>query len=273
MFNWSKQLKILTRFVAPYALVLTITGCSSVNFNGDEVINIRPEAITPNFQSKLKVMTFNIALARRGNSDEIIAAIKSADPDVIGLQEVKFGHAAIIAKALDMNYAYGIHNDRTWGSNLSGTAVLSKFKILDSQKISIGGNGSNRSMVSAIALVNDQPIAFISIHTDHRLTDNRSLKRILNYTNSIEFPAVLIGDFNMVPSSPKSLFLAKESDFIDSAGFPMWGRLGTWAATGARIDYVFVQRKYFKASGASLVAPEYHRVSDHIAYYTTIEWK
>lgn len=269
MFNWTKQLIILTRSMAHYVLVLTITGCSSADFSGDEVVNIRPEAITPNFQSKLKVMTFNIA--RRGNSDEVIAAIKSVDPDVIGLQEVIFGQAATIAKALDMNYAYGLHSYRSWGK-LWGSAVLTKFKILDFQKIPIGGRSGNRNMVSAIALVNDQPIACISVHTDHKLTDNSSLKKILNYTDSLEFPAVLIGDFNMVSSSPQSTFLAKESDFIDSAGFLMWGRMATWPTTGARIDYVFVQRKYFKASGASLVAPEYHHISDHIAYYTTIEW-
>ena len=255
--------------MAPYVLVLTITGCSNADFSGDEVVNIRPEAITPNIQSKLKVMTFNIAVGR--NSDEYIAAIKSADPDVIGLQEVRLGQAEIIAKALDMNYAYGLHSARHFGI-LWGNAVLSKFKILDSQKIWIGGNASDRNIVSAIALVNDQPIAFISIHTDHTVTDNSSLKKILNYTDSLEFPAVLIGDFNMVSSSPQSIFLAKESDFIDSAGYPMYGTLGTWRANRARIDYVFVQRKYFKASGASLVAPEYHHISDHIAYYTTIEW-
>lgn len=265
MFNWTKQLKILTRFIAPYVLVIIITGCSSVDFSSDKVVNIRPEATTPNFQSKLKVMTFNIA--QTGNSDAVIAAIKSVNPDVIGLQEVISDKAATIAKALDMNYVHVFHSHQSWGS-----ALLTKFKILDFKKVAIGGLIRNRNMVSAIALVNDQPIAFINIHTDTRLTDNRSLKKILNYTNSIKFPAVLIGDFNMVSSSPQALFLAKESDFIDSAGYIIRGSMGTWPATRARIDYVFVQREHFKTSGGSLVASEYHHISDHIAYYTTIEW-
>ena len=264
------QLKILTRFTTLCVLVLTITGCNGINSVRTEAINIRPEVITPNFQSKLKVMTFNIA--RKTNNDKIIAVIKSADPDVAGLQEVNIGQAEHIAKALNMNYTYSTHNSPSNGS-LWGNAVLSKFKILESQKIAIGGFSRNRSMVSAIALVNDQPIAFISIHTDHRLTGNSSLKKILNYTNSIEFPAVLIGDFNMLPSSLQCRFLLEGTGFIDSAGNAYPGELATWPATGVRIDYVFVQSKYFKALGASLVAREFHHVSDHIAYYTTIEWK
>jgi endonuclease/exonuclease/phosphatase family metal-dependent hydrolase len=206
--------------------------------------------------------------------DPIIAAIRSVDPDVVGLQEISSGQAGLIAKALNMNYAYYSHNPSGYGS-WWGNAVLSKFKILDAKKIEIGGSaGKNRSMISAIGLVNDTPVIFASVHTDHRLRDDRSIRRILNYLGSTTEPAVLIGDFNMSPQSPQANSLTDDTGLLDSAGSPGYGQMGTWASpSGQRIDYVFVQSQYFNVLDAALVSPEHHGASDHIAYYTTLEMK
>lgn len=265
------------------ALILSITGCSNVR-------NIRPDGITPNLQPNITVMTFNI---RHGcgrenwgdtssaffkgctkKYDGIIAAIQSVDPDVVGLQEVSSGQAGLIAKALNMNYAYSSHNSSGYGS-WWGNAVLSKFKILDAKKIALGGStGKNRSMISAIGLVNNKPVIFASIHTDHRLRDDRSIKKILRYLDSVSEPAVLIGDFNMGSQSPQANSLKDGTGILDSAGFPGYGQLGTWASpSGQRIDYVFVQSKYFNVLDAALVSAEHQLASDHLAYYTTLELK
>ena len=282
MIIWIKPLKASINFFSLFALILTVTGCVSLN-------NIRPDAITPNFQSKLTVMTFNI---RRGcgrdnwgsvnitflkgckkKTDAIIAAIKSADPDVVGLQEVNGGHVGTIAKALNMNYTYSSHaysRGRWWGN-----VVLTKFKILEAESIAIGGyDKRNRVMVSATARVNDKPITFASIHRDHRQIDSQSIKRVLDYVNSINSPIVLIGDFNMAPRSPNYQVLVTETGIVDSAGSVPYGVMGTWdRPSSQRIDYVFVQSKYFTILDYSLVAEEHYRASDHIAYYTTIEFK
>lgn len=288
MFTRLVQSKLSIGFLIFGILISLVTSCSNVK-------NIRPDAITPNFQSTLTVMAFNIrhgcgrekwgdtssAFFRACNKkyDDIIAAIRSADPDVVGLQEVSNSQVRLIANALNMNYAYSSHNPS--GSSPSGyggwwgNAVLSKFKLVESKRIAIGGSGSrNRSMVSAIGLVNGRPIAFMSIHTDHRLYDNRSIKKILNHMDSLASPVILIGDFNMSPHTLRGYIVAEETDLIDSAGSPEYGEMGTWGGpAGRRIDYVFVQSKHFKVLDASLVATEHHRASDHIAYYTTIELK
>lgn len=285
MVIWTKQIKALMRFMTLCGFFLTITACSSVS-------NIRPDAITPNFQSNLTVMSFNIRRGcgweKWGNTtsaffkgcakkyDEIIAAIKSADPDVVGLQEVRRGQTGIIAKALDMNYAYNTHNASGYGSSF-GNAILSKFKILESHSKAIGGSaGRNRSMVSVTAIVNDMPIAFISVHTNHRVYDDRSVNRILRYIDSLSVPIVLIGDFNMTPLDPTISLITEGAGFIDSA-FEVekqGKRMGTYGSAEAeRIDYVFVQSKLFNVLESSLVAEEHHRASDHLAYYTVIEWK
>jgi len=206
--------------------------------------------------------------------DGIIAAIRSVEPDVVGLQEISSGQAGLIAKALNMNYTYSSHNSSGYGS-WWGNAVLSKFKILEAKKIAIGGSpGKNRSMISAISLVNDTPVLFASIHTDHRLRDDRSIKKILHYLDSVTKPAVLIGDFNMSPQSPQASSLTEGTGILDTAGSPGYGEMGTWASpTGQRIDFVFVQSKYFNVLNSALVTAEHQLASDHIAYYTTVELK
>jgi endonuclease/exonuclease/phosphatase family metal-dependent hydrolase len=89
-------------------------------------------------------------------------------------------------------------------------------------------------------------------------------------------PIVLIGDFNMTPYDPTISLLKERASFVDSAFEEVKrGRmLGTYGSPLAeRIDYVFVQSEYFNVLEAALVAEEHHRASDHLAYYTVIEWK
>lgn len=273
------------RFTTLSLLIFIMTGCSSVK-------NIRSEAITPRIQSSLTVMTFNIrhgcgrqnwgitaSSFFRGcvkNYDEIIAAIKSVNPDVVGLQEVRRGQSRRIAEALDMNYTFSTHNGSGYGSSW-GNAVLSKFKILESERIAIRGSaGRNRSMLSATVLVNETPIAFMSVHTDPRVYDSRSVNHILRHADRLSIPTVLLGDFNMTPPHPSLSLITEGAGFIDSAfeAERRGRRLGTWASPqSARIDYVFLQSKFFNVLEAGLVAEEHHRASDHLAYYTVIELK
>ena len=271
-------------FTAIALLASTISGCSNVQ-------NIRPTADTPNFQRTLTVMSFNIrhgcGREKWGNAssaffkgceknlDSIISAISSADPDVVGLQEVSSGQVGEIARALNMNYTYSAHNATGYG-HWWGNAVLSRFQILESQTTAIGGSaGRNRSIVTAIALVKGTPTAFISVHTDHRLTDERSVKKILRHIDTMSRPTVLIGDFNMLPLDARVSLITEKAGFIDSAVLAKPGQMmGTWdSPSGMRIDYVFVQPKYFNVLGAALVTDEHHDASDHIAYYTKIKWK
>jgi len=281
----STSLRTLYKIFAALALLTwAISGCSNVQ-------NIRPAADTPNFQRTLTVMSFNIrhGCGREswGNAssaffkgcpkklDPVISAIRSADPDVVGLQEVSSSQAGEIARALNMNYAYSAHNSSGYG-HWWGNAVLSRFQILESETTAIGGSaGHNRSIVTAIVLTKGTPTAFVSVHTDHRLDDERSIKKILHHIDSNSRPTVLIGDFNMLPLDPRTSLITQKSGFSDSAGPEIPGRMiGTWnSPSGMRIDYVFVQPNYFNVLDAALVSDEHHGASDHIAYYTKIKWK
>jgi endonuclease/exonuclease/phosphatase family metal-dependent hydrolase len=209
--------------------------------------------------------------------DRVVSAISSADPDVVGLQEVDIFHVADIAKALNMNFAYSTHNPRGYGG-WWGNAVLSKFKILESKTTPVGGTGEiNRSIVTAIALVNGQHTAFVSVHTDHRLDSDSSVRRILSHVKSLSVPTILIGDFNMTPGDHRISLITEQAGFIDTAAAVRTGRaMGTYGRTpsgGRRIDYVFVQSSFFEVLDAAMVSDEHYDASDHIAYYAKVKWK
>ena len=264
---------------------LILTACS--------VQNIRPEEDTPNLQESLTVMSFNIrhgcGVESWGNAtsaflrnctkklDRIVSAIRSANPDVIGLQEVDSSHVENIAEALNMNFAYSPHNPSGYG-RWWGNAVLSKFKILESKTTPVGGAGEiNRSIVTAIALVNGQHTAFVSVHTDHRLDSGSSVRRILSHVKSLSVPTILIGDFNMTPGDHRMSLITEQAGFIDTAAAVRTGRaMGTYGRTpsgGRRIDYVFVQSSFFEVLDAAMVSDEHYDASDHIAFYAKVKWK
>ena len=250
--------------------------------------NIRSAAETPNIQETLTVMAFNIrhgcgvenwgaasSSFFRGCTkrlDRVVAAIQSADPDVVGLQEVDSAHVAELAAALNMNYAYSPHNPSGYG-RWWGNAVFTKFEILESQTTAIGGSESiNRSIVTAIALINEQRTALVSVHTDHRLKSDSSITSILDYVESLALATILIGDFNMVPADRRTSLITETGGFIDTAAAVNTGQgMGTYG--GHRIDYVFAQASSFEVLDASIVAAEHHSASDHLAYYAKLKWK
>jgi endonuclease/exonuclease/phosphatase family metal-dependent hydrolase len=250
--------------------------------------NIRSASDTPNIQETLIVMAFNIrhgcgvenwgaasSSFFRGCTkrlDRVVSAIRSVDPDVVGLQEVDSAHVAELAAALDMNYAYSPHNPSGYG-RWWGNAVLTKFEILDSEVTSVGGSGSiNRSVVTAVALINDHRTALVSVHTDHRLHSESSITSILDHVESLALPTILIGDFNMAPLDSRTSLITKTAGFIDTAAAVNTGQaMGTFG--GHRIDYIFAQASSFEVLDASVVAPKHHNASDHLAYYTKLRWK
>ena len=189
---------------------LFLTGCSGFD-------NIQEMDGTEKKKDAITVMAFNIrhgcGVKNWGNSssyffktceknlNKIAEAIKSADPDIVGLQEVDRGQAPKLAKILNMNYAFNTHNPFDYGyGSWWGNAILSKQIILDSTQTSIGGIlNRNRSIVSARIKINGRDTTVISVHTHHKLYSSKSVRKIMNYVDTVPNPVILIGDFNMSP--------------------------------------------------------------------------
>ena len=233
----------------------------------------------------LRVMTFNIRVGYGGkhpslspwdlrkqakNLPPIIEAIRSVEPDIIGLQEVYHsGQARQIANALGMEYEYAPHPA---GSDWWGLAVLTKQPIQSCNQISIGGN---RSIMVCRVSVAGRPITVINVHKDHRITDGSSISAIMRAARGATPPVVLIGDFNISPIDPR--YISITSDYADTAVVADTENArtalieGTFA-TGERIDYVFVDAQLFLIEDAGVTTEEHWAASDHLGYYAALRF-
>lgn len=275
--------------LSPVALaaLLALGACEAAN----NIRTPKPEdALQPG--DTITVMSFNIRVGygtedwgrnpyelRHGPEklDPIIAAIRSADPDVVGLQEVLAdGQAARIAGALDLNYAFAPHpSNRPWW----GVAVLSKFPITSASARAISsGAGNSKSVSIAEVDVGRKGIVFASVHKDVDLTDGGSFRRLKSAVEGTGLPTVLIGDFNVQPGDRRFDLLG--GDFLDTAevattpGASEARSAGTWGmGYGYRIDYVLVRGSEFEVVDAGLVPQEHRGASDHYASFAVVKPK
>ena len=238
----------------------------------------------------LTVMSFNIRVGYGGkdpgvdpyllamkseNLPPILAAIRSIDPDIIGLQEARGAdQVRRLAQALDMYYAYAWHDTDDSRPRWWGVAILSKYPILKSRRVQIESESGNvKSALICTADINGQSVAIFSIHTARDVKDLSSFKGLMKAVDKIDVPIILIGDLNMEPFDPRLQLL--QPRFVDSAGAVDTESAKTARTTGTflgvgRIDYVLVDRRYFEVQDAGIVASEHWAASDHIAYYTQI---
>ncbi len=198
----------------------------------------------------------------------IVAAIRSIDPHIVGLQEVfDAGQAAQLARNLGMNYVYAAHpppND-WWG-----LAVLTKFEILDTRRVTIG---SGRGALVADLSIGGRSVAVVNVHKDHTVTDGSSVQAILKTVETIQAPLILLGDFNISPPEPRTRMITAQ--FVDTAVAAQTesaetARFEGTHSEGDRIDYVFVREQEFTVRDAGLTPEEHWDASDHLAYYAVI---
>ena len=238
-------------------------------------------------KEKFNFMTFNIRVGcgwdsygtspyrctpTKKNLNLVIEAIKSEDPDVVALQEVKgFRQAEYIAKKLNMNFAYITHggNHPWWGM-----AILSKFEILNSKTSYIHYGRDVRSALISEIKIDDNPYHFVNVH--YHLGNYKSqVSSTMSIVNKIDGPVILLGDFNrsdwdyeMEPVHDSLIDTCKAVSTENSKNVVTVG-------TGfGRIDYIFVQDKYFTVLDAGIVSvKKYRYASDHIAYYSIVKIK
>lgn len=267
--------------------VLTLVGCMSA-----ENLRKGPARALSATNSELIVMSFNVRMAHGvedwgrtpyylkygQNLDAVIEAIRSADPDIVGLQEVAgTGQARKIAEALNMNYAFAYHPSPRGGR--WGVALLSRFPITTSKGRNISsGVGNSKSIIVAQLRSGIGPIIAASIHKDKDLSDGSSTNNILDAVANAPGPVLLIGDFNLsVDSGPLKPILKRFIDpveAVDTAGAKRVRRVGTFGVAfwgiGGRIDHVFPEKGRFIVIDVDLVAKEHWRASDHVAVFTRL---
>ena len=262
------------------AIMLVATACKPVK-------NVRPPKIEGAKGTCLQVMTYNIRVgAGRGGlltpvkyltSSEsklkrIALAIRSLDPDIIGLQEVKeAAQAEFLASALSMNYVYVSHED----SRLEwGLAVLSRFKITEyyGKFIRYDERKPRIALICTIEL-NDSKVSIINVH--FYLGDyNEQVEKIIKLVSNIFEPVILMGDFNLVDPdtelAPIKEKLADTCELVDTEFSQEAKEVGTHRFGSKRLDYIFVDPNYFSVMEAGLVPEQHRSASDHFGYFACV---
>jgi endonuclease/exonuclease/phosphatase family metal-dependent hydrolase len=266
--------------------VLALSGCTAMVSNSRDYSRqpLPPSAM------ELKVLTYNIRLAAGryefardvyelpwGKSlPAVVAAIESADADVVALQEVAGpGQAKKLANALNMNFAYEGHQTGSARASWWGVAILSKFPILEARGTAIShGRGNTKHIVVARLDIGGKPCTFVSIHKDKDLYDGSSVRNILAAVADVQGPVVLAGDFNIQPGDARLEMLPPR--FIDTATAvdTPGARRATSLGTGfGRIDYVFSESSSFEVIDVGLIANEHEAASDHFGYWARLAFR
>ncbi|CAG7632692.1 hypothetical protein PAESOLCIP111_03405 [Paenibacillus solanacearum] len=208
--------------------------------------------------STLKLMSYNIHYGtdtfNKLNLERIADAIRAADPDIAGLQEVDkhwsdrsafmdLGRA--LAETLGMQIVFAPNLDRDplaagEPRRQYGTAVLSKHPIVRSSNHALSSFGKEqRGMLETEIAVGARYLMFYNIHMG--LTSEQRVKQaeeVLDIMKGSTLPLVLLGDFNAHPDS-EEIEQFKRSGLIDS--FSGIADAGTFPSItpARRIDYIF----------------------------------
>ncbi len=220
------------------------------------------------------------------NLDAVIAAIRSVDPDIVGLQEVADSNQLReIATALDMNFSFVWHDAGRAPEPWWGVGVLSKHPITASKDVVMR---EERNFIIATVDTGGREIAVVNVHVPYLEKEEKSLRQLMRELADVRLPVVLMGDFNLKlekttldhpGDDPGRKRLQPVLDqFLDTAmeaGTKSAERVfltGTFR-NGARIDYVFAENDRFEVLDAGIAPDEHHGASDHIAYFGKLIFK
>jgi endonuclease/exonuclease/phosphatase (EEP) superfamily protein YafD len=224
---------------------------------------LRPVPEPDDAVADLKVMTFNTLAWQRAGHD-LEASIGSANPDLVGLQEIGPNAADHLATAFADRYPY---HYITRSPTSAGAAVLSRYPLLDTVAFRASDRGQwwQRMIVDApfgrITLFNIHTRIPL-VQTTHRrfglpripLTfssqrRNREVRFLVEMLSRVSGPVLVVGDFNMTErSADYRRVAARLRDSYKAVGvglghtFPAAGTMpSAFPAPGPtlRLDYVW----------------------------------
>jgi len=204
--------------------------------------------------------------------EKIVSAIRSLEPDIIGLQEVRgTAQAEFLADSLGMNYVYLSHED----SRLEwGLAVMSRFKIIEyyGKFIRYNEKKPRVALVCTIEL-DDSTVSIINVHF-HLGDYVEQVEKTVRLMSNVPGPIILMGDFNLIDPddglTPIKNKLIDTCEVVDTKFAQEAKEIGTHRFGSKRLDYIFVDPNYFSVLEAGLVPEEHRSASDHIGYFACV---
>lgn len=199
-------------------------------------------------------MSYNIqghAAARRPDFlPKLAEVIASANPDVVGLQEVHCGTRAgpvhqgeVLASLTGLNLAFG----RSCGMDSGdyGNAVLTRGVIQSTFTHPLPGSGEPRSVLQAEISLDGDELTFFVTHLAAwgrllRMARMRQIAELGDITARGSLPHVLVGDFNVPPGGEEIRTLLSHGHLHVIGDF----REATFPMTGQRLDYIFADPRW-----------------------------
>lgn len=241
---------------------------------------------------KIKLMTFNIQHGRNHNLsgdvinlDAVADNIVSQKPDIVGLNEIRFGNNLDHSSGFSNQPQYlseKFDGDCRFGRAITifdsceyGNAIMSKYPIINFELIPIpdpnekieGYYYESRAMNRTDYCIDGKIITVLNAHFG--LSPNEqtnAVNTVFSVVKEIDNPIILMGDFNMTPDNENIIRLAEY--FVDAHSCLGKDRV-TYPSDSPkeRIDYIFV--KGMKVISADTVE---RIVSDHYAITAELEF-
>ena len=263
----------------------------------------------------LSGMTNNRAVEKQkllfdSNLELVKKEFGALNPDIIGFQEIDYNSSRSFGvnqqdEIASLGYAYigqAVNWDETYvpfpyypisahfGKINSGQSILSKYPILEQNRIVLERDGTNWFyrdafyldrilQVVKIQLDNEQEIIVMNLHLDafnkelRKVQFDRVMVEFNNYKK--EFPVILMGDFNSDPTYPNPVIdqlLNDES--LGNAAFKKDNYSFTFNSDVPfeRLDFIFYEMSKIEILD-SRVLQEFGQASDHYPVYMQFKIK
>lgn len=283
------------------------------DYNGTTSSDSSYSVITYNL-GYLSGMTNNLPVAKPSslfeeNLNKVIYELKKLDADIIALQEIDYhskrsyyvDQQKELAKIGYKYFGQSINWDKKYlpfpyypvsmhfGRILSGQSILSKYPILDLERIELKRNSSNpfyydsfyidRLAQVAKVKIQDEILILINVHLEayDQYTRNIQMEKIKNLylKYSGTYPTILLGDFNSditfeKASIEKILNLAKTG----CASFDRSNKQNTFNSESPteRLDYIFFNENYIESVDAKVLT-QFKIASDHLPLQLKFKFK
>ncbi|MGI9531984.1 endonuclease/exonuclease/phosphatase family protein [Lutimonas sp.] len=243
------------------------------------------------------------------NLNKVIYELKKINADVIALQEIDYGSKRSyfvdqqneLAKLGYGFFGKNINWDKKYvpfpyyplsmhfGKILSGQSILSKYPILQQDRIELKRNANNPFYYDSFYIdrlaqvvkvkIDDQFLIIINVHLE--AYDQETRKAQMQQVKSIyvkhfkNFPTILLGDFNSDPSYKEAgieLFL--DLPETGCAAFTRDATPNTFSSESPteRLDYIFYNKKFIKEIDAKVLL-SFELASDHLPLLMKFKFK
>ena len=232
--------------------------------------NIRVGAGRDGLLTPVKYLTSSTSKLRK-----IGQAIRSVDPDIVALQEVRgAAQAQFLADLVSMDYVYMSHED----SRLEwGLALLSSVKITEYHKKFIRYDKTKpRIALICTVEINDLPVTIIDVH--FYLGDyDEQVEETAKLMGEVVGPVILMGDLNLIDPDDELTSIKKRlvdtCEVVNSEFSKEAKEIGTHRFGSRRLDYIFVDPNYFSVVEAGLLPEKHRHASDHLGYFACVKLK